>query len=1116
MTVTRLIGFVASSIVFSMILAGAAVAAESCQSVVGRLATVEGQVEVQRTGSANWQSGALGGDLCQGDTVRAGASSRATIALINQAVLRVDQNTAMRLDNITGVTEERSVLSLLKGAFQSFSRKPRGFEVNTPYLNGSIEGTEFVFRVEDGQSELTVLEGLVVASNSQGSVSVSGGESAIAEQGKAPYMHTVVRPRDAVQWSLYYPPVLATQAQGGDTVVQASLQNAASLLSVGRVDAAQASIADALQQNPNDGLAYALRAVINVVQNNNEQALDDGNQAVALSPDSAAAKIALSYAQQAVFEIKVARDTLQQAVQQQPDDALAHARLAELQLMLGNRKQARESAQRAAALDPNLGRTQITLGFAALAEFRNEEAKTAFERAIDLSSSDPMAHLGLGLAKISAGEVESGGRDIEVAVALDSNNALLRAYLGKTYFAEKRYPLDSEQFAIAKQLDPNDPTAYLYDGILKQTVNRPVEAVQDFGRSIELNDNRAVYRSRLLLDKDRAARGTSMARAYKDLGFVQLGVNESTDSVSIDPSNSSAHRFLSDTYQGVRRREVARVSELLQAQMLQDINITPVQPSLSSTNLNVVTAGGPATAGFNEFTPLFERNKTQFNVTGVGGNNSTGGGEAVITTVHDNFSLSAGGYYYDTDGFRKNNDIQHEIYNIYGQVALTPSINVQAEYRYRDTENGDLAMNFDPDDFSENFNHKFRENTARAGLKFTPSSASTVLLSFIYSDIDESSTDSSSETEEIPELPPFPLVFDIDDAVKTKASDEAYQYEAQYLFNADLFNITAGATYATVDQVFKFDNRTTFTPLPFFIPQQPPPLSARDTSTIEDYRGYVYSNIKPNDASVWTLGLSYQKYDEEGLNFNRFNQKFGLLWNVTDAVRFRTAYFRVVKPALSSNRTLEPTQVAGFNQLFDDPSGTRSTRYGAGLDVDATRNLSLGVEMTKRDMETPEFDANFDAFLDDQTEWHHEAYAYWTPADRWSLSARAVFDKFQSSNALNLDLPEEVRTVSYPVGVQYFHPSGFFAGAQVTYVDQDVDRSSLSTLASGQDDFTVTDLSLGYRLPRRMGIVSLSAQNLFDKDFKYQDDSYREFQDEPSIGPYIPDRTVMARFTLNF
>ena len=63
----------------------------------------------------------------------------------------------------------------------------------------------------------------------------------------------------------------------------------------------------------------------------------------------------------------------------------------------------------------------------------------------------------------------------------------------------------------------------------------------------------------------------------------------------------------------MRRREIARVSNLLQAQMLQDININPMQPSLSEANLNIVTQGGPARAGFNEFTPLFERNQAQLN-----------------------------------------------------------------------------------------------------------------------------------------------------------------------------------------------------------------------------------------------------------------------------------------------------------------------------------------------------------------------------------------------------------------------------------------------------------------------------------------------------------------------
>ena len=752
MRISRLTGCIAGGVVVFVSLSGVARAAESCTSVVGHLVSVEGRIDIQHASTPAWSTGTLNDTLCQGDLIRAGERSRATVQLINQAVLRIDQNTAMRLDNITAQAEERSAFSLIKGAFQSFSRKPRGFEVNTPYLNGSIEGTEFVFRVEDEESVLTVLEGTVIASNDQGKLTVPGGTAAAAKAGQAPQPRIVVHPRDAVQWSLYYPPVMVepAQAAGTNSEAQTLLNNAASLLSVGRVDEARTEIDKALEKDSNAGLAYALRAVINVVQNDNAQALVDAKQAVTLSPDSAAAKIALSYAQQAAFDIPAARDTLQLAVQQQPDNALAWARLSELQLMLGDRTTALQTAQKAEALNPDIARTQITRGFAALALFHNNQAQSAFERAIALDSADPLAHLGLGLTKISAGDLAEGGRDIEVAVALDANDALLRAYLGKTYFEEKRAPLDNQQFDIAKQLDPNDPTAYLYGGIARQTQNQPVEAVQDLQKSMELNDNRAVYRGRLLLDKDQAARGTSLARAYNDLGFPEMGLNESTESLTLDPANSSAHRFLSDTYRDTRRREVSRVSELLQAQMLQDININPIQPSISTTNLNIVTMGGPSTPGFNEFTPLFEQNQTQLNVSGFGGNEDTHGGEAVITTLHNGYSASGGAFHYFSDGFRENADLRHKIYTLYGQAAITPAVNLQTELRHQDSKNGDLALNFNPDDYSPNYERDFKEDSARIGARFTPNPSSNVLLSMIYSDRKEKQSDGSSDVVPIP------------------------------------------------------------------------------------------------------------------------------------------------------------------------------------------------------------------------------------------------------------------------------------------------------------------------------------------------------------------------------
>ena len=1122
MPIRRSFHVIAASFVFLALFTSKSNAAPDCEPVVGRLVTIEGQVQVQRTEASSWLEGKLNNHLCKGDTVRAGARSRATVALINQAVLRIDQNTAMRLDNISGVTEERSALSLLKGAFQSFSRKPRGFEVSTPYLNGSIEGTEFVFRVQGDESILTVFEGTVLASNAQGSAAVSGGESVAAKAGQAPQPRTMVRPRDAAQWSLYYPPILAT---GGGQGTSPALRQAADDLSVGRVDEARSSVEQVIAAGGvNAGLAYALRAVINVVLNEREAALADARQGVSLSPDSSAAKIALSYAQQANFRIKEARDTLQAAVARQPDDALAHARLAELQLMLGNRKQASDSAQQAVKLDPNLGRTQITLGFTALAEFRNSDATAAFEKAITLDSADPLPHLGLGLARISGGELAAGRQEIEVAVGLDSNDALLRSYLGKAYFEEKRAPLDADQFNIAKQLAPYDPTPYLYAGIARQTENRPVEASRDLEKSIELNDNRAAFRGRLLLDKDRAARGASLARVYKDLGFNQTGIVESTMSLAVDPANASAHRFLSDSHRdGSRRTEISRVSELLQAQLLQDLNINPVQPSISNTNLNIVTAGGPASAGFNEFTPLFEQNRTQFNASAVGGNWDTRGGEAVVSAVYDRFSGSLGGFLFESNGFRDNSSTEHEIYNAFGQVALSPTVNLQVELGRRHTDYGDIAMHFDPDDFSPTLRTSLDDDTGRVGLRFSPNKHSTLLLSAIYADRE-------GEQYQVQTVD-FGGGFFVDFELEGQLDEDVYQYDAAYIYQRDTFNVTVGGAYADSDR------EDTFILGEVGFPPDPPETDEID---LEDTRLYVYGNIMPSPRVIGTVGFSYQQYDHNqvstfndfsafplitqvtarnSFDIDEFNPKLGLRVAATDDVEFRAAYFEVVKPPLSSNRTLEPTQVAGFNQFFDDPNGTKSKRYGVGVDARLNPAFIYGVEITKREVEwliNPS--AGQPLFFEGRDEQTHRAYAYWTPADRLAVDLSLEYDRFENqSNSLVADVtPTDVTTYSLPVSVKYFHPGGLFAGARATYVDQEVKAGAGYQFQTGSSDFTVVDLMLGYRLPKRQGIVSIAIQNVFDEDFEYLDDSYRTFQDEPTAGPYLPELGIMGRVTLNF
>ena len=134
-------------------------ASADCAEPVGRFVDIHGQVETQDADAENWSNASLDTALCEGSSIRVGEQSRAAIALLNDAVLRLDENTTMRLVNITEEEEEQSLLDIIKGALHSFSRKPKKLMVNSPYLNGSIEGTEFVFRVTDEQSELTVFEG---------------------------------------------------------------------------------------------------------------------------------------------------------------------------------------------------------------------------------------------------------------------------------------------------------------------------------------------------------------------------------------------------------------------------------------------------------------------------------------------------------------------------------------------------------------------------------------------------------------------------------------------------------------------------------------------------------------------------------------------------------------------------------------------------------------------------------------------------------------------------------------------------------------------------------------------------------------------------------------------
>ena len=217
------------------------------------------------------------------------------------------------------------------------------------------------------------------------------------------------------------------------------------------------------------------------------------------------------------------------------------------------------------------------------------------------------------------------------------------------------------------------------------------------------------------------------------------------------------------------------------------------------------------------------------------------------------------------------------------------------------------------------------------------------------------------------------------------------------------------------------------------------------------------------------------------------------------------------------NQTIEPTQIAGFNQFFDNADGTSSKNYGIGLDVQLTPTLFSGLEFLQRDLEMP-FGIGGPFEIEEDQDNIYRAYLYWLLDRHWSVTAEYLYEEFKMLNGQyrRTSLPTQLETTTVPLNIRYFDPSGFFAGVGTTYVDQSANYDSVAnpSATSGSDDFFLLDATVGYRLPKRWGIVALEARNLTNQYFQFQD---YWFQTVNNPDPrFLPERTWLARITLNF
>ena len=1120
----------------------------NCEQWAARLMSLQGGLDVQEQGPEEWKPVSPEKDFCPGDRIRTRSQSRATLELNNKTVISLNQQTTIVFSGLK--SKAPSWLDLLKGIIYVRSRTISSLDVRTHYVNAAIRGTEFLVAADDDQSKVIVFEGTVEASNDKGSVSLTDGQAAIAKSGEAPTRTLMISPQDAVQWALYYPPVIdlhRLQQESSNPAVKQALSRylegdslgalsrlesmnppdpvlqAGLLISMGRADEAQRLLQGIGDSDPRIAEVMALRSVVALSQNDKAKALELARQSTERQPQSPMGWTALSYAKQADFQLEEALQAANQAAKLDPNNSLARAREAELLASLGRRKESREAAAEATRLNPKLSRAWAVQGFAELNEMDYSQAAISFRKAIDLDNSDPLPRFGLGLAKIRAGDLDAGTADLEIATNLDPNHSLFRSYLGKAYYEQKNSKVAATEFELAKKFDPKDPTPWFYGAIKKQTENREVEAVKDMRKAMELNNNRAVYRSKLLLDDDLASRGSALGRIYNQVGFQRLGQLEAFNSLGSNPANYTAHRLLSDSFINIPRHDMARVSSLLQAQLLQPINITPLQPQQAERNLLTVSGLGPVDPSMNEFNPLFARNQVSLLPSATVGSFNTWGNETVLSGIYDKYSASFGQMHYATSGFRDNNDIDQNLYSAFLQAQLTPSFNVMAQYRHRDVENGylplvfyhptDIFSNPTPDSLLLQNTYRRRETSDiyRVGSHWSPSQSTNLLSSFAYQDSHEN----------------ISIYFDPETQYNTTLGRHAYSGELQHIFRHQYVDSVMGVGHIEMNgqaifdfyQMLASEIPSTSQPTKLLLPDF---TSQRDQHRVET-NGYAYFHPRFPENMVWTFGLSVDSLKVDALNIDttKVNPKVGLTWQVFDKTALRLVYFQNTRQIRIGEQTLEPVQVSGFNQLYDDRTGTQATRYGIALDQHINAEWSTGMEISQRDLEVPFYRGETTGTFSWREQLYH-GYLYWMPTDRISarleytyedFNNQAYFGELDSIPPLDKDIGSpSTRTHTLPFTLSYFDPVGWFAQAKTTYVNQQVfvnDEQGFS-----QDDFALVDTSIGYRLPKRLGIIQFDIRNLLGQTFRYQ--SYNLRSEVQEQAPFFPARAFYGRITLSF
>ena len=1116
------------------------------------LLTVEGEVQVYPLDGKGWVTGTTNQVLHLGDRIRTSERSRATIRLSDMSVLRLNELTSMQL-RPSQISNSGSTLDMKNGSAYFLGReKPPKQEFRTPLTSGAIRGTEFNLEVaEDGRTVVNLIEGQVVLSNQLGRVEMDSGYRGTVDPGKAPVKSPMLEAINIIQWCLYYPGTLdvneldltdderqvlnsSIEAYRSGDLLEAAAQypsglkdestgtmvyHAATLLAAGQVEQANSLLSKAQMDSKADSrsghLAKALLEVIAVVKNQSAPKI--------ARPLLATELMSESYRLQSASKLPEALQAARDSVAKSPDFGFGWARVAELELSTGHLSKALAAVEKSLRFSPRNAQSYAVKGYIESALGRMKLAAKSFDKSIALDGALGNGWLGRGLCKIREGHAEEGMKDIQTGAILEPQRAVIRGYLGKAFSNNADNRRAKNELGLAERLDPNDPTTYLYRALIEQQENEINPAVRDLEKSRLLNDNRSLFRSKLLLDEDQAVRAANLARVYQDTGFYRWnkgqaesdqGTSEAARAVNSDYANYSAHKFLADNYDALRdwnqinlRYETPWFDELIMANLL-----SPV----SAGNLSEFSSQRQAS-------DLFEKNR-------IGGSSETdylSHGEwlqrSSLNGTYDRVTFALDNEYRSRNGWRPNNRIEQTTSSGKVKIQLTPKDSILFEGIHYGSTFGDNAQYYNqygaipgvaPVPSPQISGNEHQQPNLFLGFhhEWGPGSHTIFLGGYLTDHLrygDPSSQGLFIDPNRFGQLfitnYNFPSTFD--------RHFRAYTAELQQIEQNEYQTFVAGLRHQN-GLISSYSSQIANTGSSFgAIPTFP----TNSNNSLDRTTAYVYETVKVLAPLQFTGGIAYDylrfpqndnipPISGQESSVHQVSPKAGLIWTVDPETFFRFAYTRSLGGLSFDNSVrLEPTQVAGFNQAFrsiipesvaGEVPGSHFSSYAVGLDrefkthtyvsidgqiLDSSASRTLGA-VTGNFFGSANGAKNFPESLK-YTQKTLTLSVNQLVGDGWSAGGRLELSHADLNTELTGFILNQHQSADFRqliLHVNYACRCGFFTQAQALYTSQ---SSHGYTPALPDEGFWQFNYYAGYRFLHRKGEVRLGILNIANQNY---------------------------------